>query len=109
VPDTFLNSVLERERVSATSFPKGFAIPHPIEACSYRTIVSVGILKKPILWGDYRVKCIFFLAIRDEDKKYLGRFFNTIVEMTENRAKVQNIANTKDFSKFLDLITKTEL
>lgn len=105
VPSSFLNNVLERERVSATSFPKGIAIPHPIEACSYRTIVSVGILKKPIMWGDYKVKCVFFLAIRDEDKKYLGRFFNLIVEMTENKSKVQNIANAKSFKEFIELLT----
>lgn len=104
VPLPFLDSVLERERVSATSFPKGIAIPHPIEACSYRTIISVGILRKPIIWGDYKVKCVFFLAIRDEDKKYLGRFFNIIVEMTENKSKVQNIINSKNFREFIERI-----
>lgn len=104
IPSTFLKSVIEREEISSTSFLDGFAIPHPIKACSYKTVIAVGILKKPIMWGENKVKCVFFLAIRDEDKKYLGRIFNLIVEMTENKTKVQNVIKSNSFEQFINLI-----
>lgn len=104
VPKSFSKKVIEREYISATSFSQGIAIPHPIDPCSYRTIISVGILKKPILWGRYRVKYVFLLAIRDEDKKYLGQFFKFIVDLTENKLRALSPLKSKNFDEFIKMI-----
>ncbi|MCQ4987386.1 PTS sugar transporter subunit IIA, partial [Anaerostipes caccae] len=53
-------------------FGNKIAMPHPIEACAKRTVISVGILNQSILWGSGQAQLIFMLAVKKEDMKYLN-------------------------------------
>lgn len=100
----FLNSVLEREKISSTAFKSGIAMPHPMTNCCYKTIISVAILKKPIMWEGQKVKCIFLLSIKEDEKKYLIHFFNLVVDTLGNRANVNKILEASTFEKFISTI-----
>lgn len=100
----FLNSVLEREKISSTAFESGIAMPHPITNCCYKTIISVAILKKPIMWQGQKVKCIFLLSIKEDEKKYLIRFFDLVVDTLGNKSNVNKIMEASTFEKFISVI-----
>jgi Transcriptional antiterminator len=101
----FINSVFEREKISSTAFESGIAIPRPISNSScYKTIISVVILKKPILWDGQKVKCIFLLSIKENDKKYLIRFFDLVVESLSNKFNIEKIIEANTFDKFASII-----
>jgi mannitol/fructose-specific phosphotransferase system IIA component (Ntr-type) len=105
VAPAFLDAVLEREKISSTAFENGIAMPHPISNCSYKTVISVATLKKPILWNGQKVQYVFLLALREEDKKYLIRFFDLAVDTLNNTAKLKKVAEADTFEKFIDIIS----
>jgi Transcriptional antiterminator len=101
----FAKSVYEREKISSTAFESGIAMPRPLSNCScYKTIISVVILKKPILWDGQKVKCIFLLSIKENDKKYLIRFFDLVVESLSNKFNIEKIMEANTFDKFAEII-----
>jgi len=104
VPKDFCGQTMERERLTSTSFSNLIAIPHPIKACSYKTVVSVAVLNKPILWGQNKAQLIFLLAVREGDKQYIGRFFDFIIGLISDFSRVSNILNVNDFGSFFNLV-----
>lgn len=101
----FANSVFEREKISSTAFESGIAFPHPLNNyCCYKTIISVVILNKPILWDGQKVKCIFLLSIKENDKKYLIRFFDLVAEHLSSKFNIEKIMEANTFDKFAEII-----
>jgi len=97
----FLAKVLEREKMAPTTFANMIAMPHPIQICAYKTVIGVTILDKPVLWGNQNVRLVFMLAVRSSDMKYLNGFFDIIVDLVQNKKKVQKLIDSKDFATFL--------
>ena len=100
VDNKYINSVLEREKASHTSFHCGFAIPHSIYFNAKKTAISVAILNESIKWGTYTVKIVILLAVSEEDKDifrifidFLGKIFNNSI----SSSKLLNSTNYEDF------------
>ncbi len=51
VDNKFLDSVLQRERMSPTSFANALAIPHALRAYASRSTIAVARLSQPMRWG----------------------------------------------------------
>ena len=63
----YKEDVFKREAVSATSFMYGFAVPHSIEVSTKKSCISVLILDRSVKWGEFDVKFIILLGIRETD------------------------------------------
>lgn len=100
VPKNYYELVMEREKLSSTSFGNLVAIPHPIIMNAYETVISVAILNKPILWGNYYVQLVLMFAIKAGDRKNLDYFYNHIVEVIDDAKKVKFLTDSKDFMDF---------
>lgn len=100
VDGKYIDTVLEREKASHTSFHCGFAIPHSIYFNAKKTAISIAILNEPMNWGAYTVKIVILLAVSEEDKDifrifidFLGKIFNNSI----SSAKLLNSTNYEDF------------
>ncbi len=98
--EVFLKKTLAREEISSTIFGKHIAMPHPIEPCAKSTVISVGILREPIEWGDGSVRLVFLLAVRPDDLKYLNGFFELIIRLMANEKLVDKLLKAEDFEDF---------
>lgn len=98
--EVFLKKTLAREEISSTIFGKHIAMPHPIEPCAKSTVISVGILRNAIQWGEGRVRLVFLLAVRPDDLKYLNGFFELIIRLMANEELVDRLLNAEDFEDF---------
>lgn len=98
--DVFLEKTLAREEISSTLFGRHIAMPHPIEPCAKSTVISVGILKEPIQWGEGKVRLVFLLAVQLDDLKYLNGFFELIIRLMDNENLVDRLLNADDFEDF---------
>lgn len=98
--EVFLEKTLAREEISSTLFGKHIAMPHPIEPCAASTVISVGILKEPIQWGEGKVRLVFLLAVQLGDLKYLNGFFELIIRLMANEELVDRLLNAEDFEDF---------
>ncbi|MBS7007146.1 BglG family transcription antiterminator [Anaerostipes sp.] len=100
--DDFAEKTLEREQVASTIFGNKIAMPHPIEACAKKTVISVGILEHPISWGSGEAQLIFMLAVKKEDMKYLNSFFDLTVRLVDDEGLVKRLLDSRDLAQFKD-------
>lgn len=96
--------VFRREMVSATSFVYGFAVPHSISVSTNESCISTLILKKPVKWGDFEVKLIILLAIRETDNHLLKVFFDWLSNIVTDTKKFANLLEVSTHEEFIDLI-----
>lgn len=98
----FAVKTMEREQVASTIFGNKIAMPHPIEACAKKTVISVGILDRPIPWGSGEAQLIFMLAVKKEDMKYLNSFFDLTVRLVDDEGLVKRLLDSKNLAQFKD-------
>lgn len=102
--EVFLEKTLAREEISSTIFGKQIAMPHPIEPCAKSTVISVGILREQVRWGEGNVRLVFLLAVRPDDLKYLNGFFELIIRLMANEELVDRLLKAEDFEDFRGML-----
>lgn len=104
VDQDFYHQVMERERVSSTSFDQFFAVPHAMTCNAKQTKVVVAILDKPIMWNKYLVKVVLLFAIKETDRIHLKALYRLISEMLLDRKTFDSILKCNDFNQFYNLM-----
>lgn len=99
--ERYKDDVFKRESVSATSFVNGFAVPHSIEITSKESCISIMILDKPVKWGDFEVKLVLLLAIRDTDNHLLKIFFDWLSSIVSDSNKFRQLLEVKNYQEFI--------
>ena len=103
VNDDFENKLYERESISSSAFGT-IAMPHPLEMCSKKSVISVSIHQKPLQWQDNLVNIIFMLAINDEDRVIFKDIFDFITDTISDEDKLFSLIRVKTFDEFIKLI-----
>lgn len=105
VDDSYLDSVLEREEISPTSIGNLVAIPHPIKPNALDSCIAIGILKKPIKWGEHTVQFVLLLALNEKDKEEFSSLFNRLWKLVQDKKLVAELCKASNFN---EIITKLE-
>ncbi|MFB4162227.1 transcription antiterminator [Alteribacillus sp. JSM 102045] len=105
VNDDYVNSVLEREDISPTSIGNLVAIPHPLKPNALDSCIAIGILKKPVKWGEHTVQFILLLALNEKDKEEFSSLFNRLWNLVQDKKLVADLCKT---SKFSEVLSKLE-
>ncbi|WP_233879504.1 BglG family transcription antiterminator [Virgibacillus halodenitrificans] len=104
VDHTFSESVLERERISPTSFGNLVAIPHPMEPQTTETFCTICTLKRPIDWGGNRVQFICLLSVGENKAPDLRHMYDILIEIIEDEQKIKRLLNCNEKKKFVALL-----
>lgn len=102
----FYESILRREQAAATEFGNLIAIPHPDRAFTPNTIVSVAILKKPILWNEKMVQLVFMLSYGDNENDNLDAFFAKSAQFLTSATDINQAVHAKDYDEFIRIIDR---
>ena len=108
LPVGFYEDVMKREEMSSTSFSYGFATPHAMNLTTFESMISVASLKKPILWGEYQVQLVFFLAISESEQDILRFFFEWFSKVMDNKELMNQLMNTKNYDTFIEKVIHME-
>ncbi|NRD76314.1 transcription antiterminator [Bacillus sp. BRMEA1] len=100
VHQTFLESVLARERLSPTSYGNFVAIPHPITPQTESTFWTICTLKKPIDWGGKRVQFVCLLSVEKNSPNELQKMYENLVELIDHSQIVQQLIKCKTYKEF---------
>lgn len=101
IPKEFRNDVLKREEMSSTSFIFGFAIPHALTVCAKRSCLSIAVLKHPIPWGEYDVKLVILIGIKEDDKNLMRIFFDWLDHVVSDSNKFTALLKSKTYQEFI--------
>ncbi|MEG0366154.1 MAG: PTS sugar transporter subunit IIA, partial [Coprobacillus sp.] len=97
----YKEDVFKRESVSATSFVYGFAVPHSIEVSTNESCISTMILDKPVKWGDFEVRLIVLLAIRETDNHLLKIFFDWLCNIVSDSHRFTSLLEVNSHEEFI--------
>ena len=104
VTEEFLNSVLEREKLSSTDFDYALAIPHPLRPESKQSMISIAVLKEPIQWNHFPVKLVILLALKEEDMEFMQLFLGWLGKQLDSPEKMMSLLEAKNVESFIEAI-----
>ncbi|MFB5677481.1 BglG family transcription antiterminator [Paenibacillus terreus] len=104
VQGPFLESVLEREAMSPTSFGNFVAIPHPMEPFADSTFWAICTLQKPIDWEGKPVQFVCMLCMQRSKTEDVQSMYNILLTILNNENLVQQLIKCKSYSEFVRVL-----
>lgn len=95
--------VLYRESLSSTVFNQ-IAVPHSMELNANRTMISVHLFDKPVLWGEKQVNIILLFAIHSDDMKIFHQVLDYLVIHLSEATNIQKILKCNTYAEFIDTL-----
>ncbi|MCD6576407.1 MAG: transcription antiterminator [Anaerolineaceae bacterium] len=100
----FTESVLGREALFSTAIGRLVAIPHANRADSCGSQIAVGILKKPIKWGEEKVQLVFLFNLHSDSGDEFPRIFEYFYTLINTKNKIKRLIHAVDFNQFINEI-----
>lgn len=104
IKEGFYDSVLVREAMASTEFGNLIAIPHPDKSYTPHTIVSVALLKEPIIWNEREVQLVFMLSYGDSETDNLDTFFAKSAHFLTDAKEIEKAIKVKNYDEFIHII-----
>lgn len=101
VPANFGEKLAERERLSATSFPSGVAVPHAVKYVSYQTGLFIIHLHEQIEWDGAWVKLVIALSVDQDDSEHFNKIFPRMIELLAEEINVAYLNKSKNRADFI--------
>ncbi|ANZ34413.1 BglG family transcription antiterminator [Staphylococcus carnosus] len=103
--DGYIETALEREKMSSTYIGKEIAIPHGDPEKVSKSHVIIFRSNKGFYWKENKVKLVFFLAIAQRDIELTKRIIQTIAHIDEKKInELIYLDDTKFKAELLNLI-----
>jgi len=102
VDDAYIESALERERMSSTAFTESLAMPHAMTMSASRTAIAVAVNEHGIDWNGDRVHVVAFVAFSESDRSAFQTVFEQLVDVFADPANARRITRrATDLPTFL--------
>lgn len=108
VPRNFKELILLREKKAVTEFGNLVALPHPYRVCTTQTIISVVILKHPIIWDKKKVQLVFFISLAKGKNPDIQKFYTIISKFLTSRTYVKLLLHEKKYSTLMNILREIE-
>ena len=98
--ENYKESVLEREKITPTSFDNYIAMPHSISCSTSKNCGAVIINEKPMKWGYFEVNIIILIGINDQKRsefKTLYKELLNIFNSLDSLERLLSVNNAEDF------------
>lgn len=99
---SYVQEVLDREKLSPTAFGNGVAIPHSMTASTKRSFLSVVVNEKPMVWGTQKVSLIMLMGLSEQDRKGFRVLFDSLLEILSDPAKVTQLTRCGTYDGFVE-------
>lgn len=101
IKKSFVDTVLERERMGSTYVGNGVAIPHGIPDEVVKQAIAIGRVKRDCLWADETVRLVFLLALRREARLVIKQLYERVLS---NKELINELLNAEDKAAFTKLL-----
>lgn len=100
----YIQGILEREKISSTSFKNGVAIPHSLKATAHHSFLYIISNSKPMKWGDNLVNIIVMIGISVHDRQNFKTIFDTLIQLLYEIGNVRKLTKCEDYSSFINTL-----
>ncbi len=105
-PDTFLNSIMDRESIVSTGIGLGVAIPHSKMAGIRDFFIILAVTQCPIDWDSLDnkpVQAVFLIGGPDNDQQKYLQILATLTLFIKNSDRRQQLFSSKDTDTLMSL------
>lgn len=106
IDKAFIQSAIDRERISSTAVGRGIAIPHGQQVYVKKPAIVVATLKNPIAWAESKVDIVFLLALKFDTDTNTRRFFKGFYAMLDNEKILSEIRQKTDVKELHSFIIR---
>lgn len=102
--EQYRSLVFRREETASTTYGNNVAMPHPLEAKSEKTLVTVGILDRPVKWGpDHDVSVVFLLSVSPDDSPD-RHFYDVLANLFIDPAAIERLRRERRWETLVALL-----
>ncbi|MBC1486060.1 PTS sugar transporter subunit IIA [Listeria seeligeri] len=105
-PAEYKAALEEREKLSATSFPSGIAIPHAIKYMSYKTGFIIIHSPEPIEWAGNQVNLVIALSVDKNNSEEFNQVFPRMIELLADELNVNYLKKSTNRDDFISALIK---
>lgn len=103
IDESVTEMVLEREKMSSTEIGNLVAIPHTILEGSYKSVIGVGVLEKPIIWNKEEVQLVFMVCFNKKES-YNFPMFKYLYRFIQDEGEVRRVIKIFNFDKLMEVL-----
>lgn len=105
IDDAYIDSAIERERLSSTVFVDGLAVPHAMSMTAEKPTIALAVNETATPWGENRVHVVAFIAFAARGRDEFQSVFEQFVDVFSDRARMSEvIKNSTSFEGFIDTL-----
>ncbi len=105
---SFIDSVMEREQMSPTSFDNNVAIPHSIKASTVRNCTYVIINGVPMHWSMYDVQIVILIGINENQRDSFKKIYSYLLEALNDPNIINKLCKSTSYTDFISILTSDE-
>ena len=105
IDESYIESAIERERMSSTVFVEGLAVPHAMSMTADRPTIAIAVNENSSDWGEHKVSVVAFIAFAASGRDEFQSVFEQIVDVFADRTRMNEVVkNSTSFENFIDTL-----
>lgn len=106
IDQNYVESIIEREKISSTAFNHIVAVPHSMKMNGKRTSISIVINDKPVKWGESTVQIIAMIVMNREERKEFRSIFDSFIEVLSESKNANKMIESKNYEDFIRILSE---
>lgn len=102
--EEYIQNIIDREKISSTSFKNGVAIPHSLKATAKQSFLYIISNTEAMKWGDHYVNIIVMIGISTHDRQEFKTIFDTLIQLLYEVDNVRKLTTCNDYTSLLDTL-----
>ncbi|EJO5349267.1 transcription antiterminator [Clostridium botulinum] len=104
VKESYIDDVIEREKMSYTVFNNNVAVPHSMHMNALKSSISIVINNKPVKWGGHNVQIIAMIAFNKKERNLFVDIFDNFIRIISEPENVKKLIGSTDYDVFINTL-----
>ncbi|OLS35412.1 transcription antiterminator [Bacillus sp. MRMR6] len=97
-----IDDIIERERMSSTSFNNNVAVPHSMQMNAVKSAISIVLNDKPVNWGNHSVQIIALIALNKDERSIFRDIYDSFIKILSDPENVHLLLKSKTYDQFIN-------
>ncbi|TCP31210.1 BglG family transcriptional antiterminator [Scopulibacillus darangshiensis] len=94
--------IIEREKMSSTSFNNNVAVPHSMHMDALKSSISIVLNDKPVNWGNNSVQIIALIALNKDERSIFRDIYDSFIKILSEPENVYLLLKSKNYDGFIN-------
>ena len=97
-----IDDIVEREKMSSTSFNNNVAVPHSMQMNALKSAISIVLNDKPVNWGNNSVQIIALIALNKDERSFFRDIYDSFIKILSEPENVYLLLKSKNYDEFIN-------